>query len=258
MVGVVNPGSNTFGGRPPAGMTLDAYAQSLWHRRGRFTEVGMCIGFCFLITRPVINQLGGLTEEVERIFFEDEDFSMRAQEAGFRCVVADGAYVWHAEHQTVKQMPEREALFARNRRWCDERWGRRLRLAWPRFTPALPGDAGLRQWLEQVLAWVRRRNHVYVYCPTPAGVTMDALFRSVGLVPHADVHWHAVPASLGPWASAGMILKRRKKPFDIIVAPDADWGRLMEHLHWAHRAAVVPDSDEPRLVDTWKAASRPR
>jgi hypothetical protein len=97
---------------------------------------------------------------------------------------------------------------------------------------------------------------VDVYCPTPAGITTPELVRSVGLLPHADVHWYPVPTTLGALASAGMILQRQKKRFDIIVAPDADWGRLRERLRWAHRAAVIPGSDEPRLLDAWKSASQ--
>ena len=255
-VGVVNPESNTFGNHPPSGMGLEAYAQRLRARRGVFTEVGMCIGFCFLIPRELIGRLGGLSEEVERIFFEDEDFSMRVQAAGYRCVVAAASYVWHAEHQTVKRMPERDALFSRNRRWCEERWGRRLRLAWPRFTPLAPDSEELRRWLERLLQWARRRNHVYAYGPMPRGLSAEAAFRSVGLVPHADVHWYPVPARLASWASLAMILKRRKKPFDIIVAPEPGWARLMERLQWAHRAAVIPDSDQARLLDAWSTQSR--
>jgi hypothetical protein len=182
---------------------------------------------------------------------------MRAQSAGFRCVVAAGSYVWHAEHQTVKKMPEREALFSRNQRWCEARWGRRLRLVWPRFTPFSSGSDALRPWLEQLLAWARRRNHVYVYAPTPAGMNGDAVFRAAGLTPHADIHWHPVPDRLAALASASMILKRRKKPFDIIVAPDPAWGRVMTRLQWAHRASVIPDTDPSRLEELWKTKSHP-
>ena len=255
-VGIVNPESNTFGARPPAGVGLEEYARGLRARRGAFTEVGMCIGFCLLIRYQLIERIGGLSEEVERIFFEDEDFSMRAQAAGFRCVVAAGSYVWHAEHQTVKRMPERERLFSRNQRWCEERWGRRLRLAWPHFAPLAPGSEELRRWLEQLLRWARRRNHVYAYGPWPKGLTAETAFRSVDLVPHADVHWLPLPRVLAPASSLAMILLRRKKPFDIIVAPEPGWARLVERLQWAHRAAVISDTDEPRLLSTWTAKSR--
>jgi len=251
-VGVVNPTSNTFGNAPPRGVSLDAYAERLRARRGRFTEVGMCIGFCFLMKREVLDSLGGLTEEVERFFFEDEDFSVRAQQAGFECVVAQGAYVFHAEHQTVKKIPEREAVFAKNQRWCHARWGRWVRMAWPRFAPVVPGSEELHRWLVHLRDWARRRSYIYVYAPRPARMTMEDLFRSVGLVPHADVRWYPVPASLVRWAATGRILKRRKKRFDIIVAPDARWRRALERLAWVHRAQVVAATHAEELEAQWE------
>jgi len=255
-VGVVNPSSSTLGEYPPRGMSLEAYAKSRPARWGESVEVGMCIGFCMLIKRNVLDRIGGLSEEVERIFFEDEDFSMRAQQAGFRCVVAAGSYVYHAEHKTVKKMPEREALFTRNQRWCNAQWGKRIRIAWPRFQPLRPGSPELRQWLETLLAWVRRRTHVYVYVPTPPGVTKELLFRSVGLAPHADIHWHRIPQAIGPWAATTAILIRRKKPFDVIAAPDDGWAKSLSSLRWLHRADVALQRDETALTAQWKARSR--
>jgi GT2 family glycosyltransferase len=254
-VGLVNPTSNTFGNRPPRGMVLEAYARQLQRDRGLYTEVGMCIGFCLLIRRAVLEHIGALSEEVERIFFEDEDFSMRAQQAGFRCAVALASYVQHAEHRTVRTMPEREALFARNQRWCHARWGRWVRLAWPRREPVVPGTEDLRQWLTRLVAWSRRRVHVYVWCPLPAGVSSDALFRSVGLVPYADVHWHSIPAGrAGGVVTLTGLLKRQKKRFDVIIAPDRRWAGLLRRLRWVHRAEVMVAGEEGRLQALWERA----
>ncbi len=255
-VGVVNPTSNTFGNRPPRGVSLEAYATLLRARRGAYTEVGMGIGFCLLIKREVLERIGGLSEEVERIFFEDEDFSRRAQQAGFQCVVAEAAYVHHAEHQTVRKMPEREALFTRNQRWCHQKWGQWVRMAWPRFRPVRPGSEELRHWLVRLREWARRRVHVYVYGPLPASTSVAELFRSVGLIPHADVLWHSVPTRLAPWVAAGLILKRRKKPFDLIVSPEPRWGRALSRLGWWHRAQVVPEAEEDQLIAQWRRRSR--
>ncbi len=250
-IGVINPRSSTFGNYPPAGTSLQAYADGLRVQHGFFTEVGMCIGFCMLIKREVLEKIGGLNEEVERIFFEDEDFCMRAQQAGYQCVVVAASYVYHAEHKTVQKMPEREALFARNRQWLRQRWGRRIRLAWPRFTPVEPGSDALRQWLTQLIGWARRRVHVYAYCPMPKGLTAEALFRSVGLVPHADIHWYAVPSWAPRWAATALILKRQKKRFDLIASPEEAWGRRMDGLRWGHRAVIVPAGDHTRLTEEW-------
>ena len=255
-VGVINPTSSTFSNYPPKGMSLQAYANHLQQFRGQYVEVGMCIGFCMLVKRALLNQIGGLSEEVERIFFEDEDFCMRAQQAGYQCVVAEGCYVYHAEHRTVRKMPEREALFTKNRTWLRQRWGRRLRLAWPRFTPVAPGSTELRQWLEQLLVWVRRRMLLYVYVPTPAGMTKNELFRSVGLVPHADIHWHPVPQPFAQVVALSMILKRQKKPFDLIVAPESRWAKSVRGLQWLHHADVVLEANETELVTQWKHKSR--
>jgi len=254
-IGVINPSSSTFGNHPSAGISLQAYADGLQRRQGEYTEVGMCIGFCMLIKREVLDKVGGLSEEVERIFFEDEDFCMRAQQAGYQSVVADAAYVYHAEHQTVRKMPEREALFTRNRRWCEEKWGRRIRIAWPRFVPIAPGSEELRQWLEQLVGWARRRAHVYVYCSAASVVNVRALFHSVGLTPHADIHWRTLPLVAAPITAIGLILQRQKKPFDIIAAPTSRWGRLMERLSWVHHAEVVPAEDVTALSHAWKQKS---
>jgi len=253
-IGLVNPASSTFGDHPEPGATLDAHAQKLSARRGTYTEVGMCIGFCVLIKRAVIDKIGGLTEEVERIFFEDEDYSMRAQEAGFLCVVAEGAYVFHAEHKTVKKMPEREDLFSRNRAWCEKRWGKRLRIAWPLPELPEPGSPRLRECLSRLRGWARRNNHVYAYAPS-GGKSCEPLFRSVGLVPHADIHWIPVPPQASRFSTAVRILSRRKKPFDLIAAPDKSWESLMNRLGWLHHAEVVPQNED-KLAEAWKRKSR--
>jgi GT2 family glycosyltransferase len=246
-LGVLNPASSTFGQHPPRGMALDAYAQQLQAQGLRWVEVGMCIGFCMLITRPVIDRIGYLTEEVERIFFEDEDYCMRAQQAGFRCGVAEASYVYHHEHRTVKRMGERERIFQANRRWCEQRWGPWRRVAVPHFAPLAAGSPDTRRRLAQWIELARRRTHLYVYAPIAAGLSDDALFESVGLVPHRDVQFRRIPAWGAAPAAAWGILLRRKKRFDAILAPDAAWGGLMRRLTWAHGAPIL-HPDDPTLV----------
>ena len=255
-VGLVNPASNTFGHRAPRGALGERDPAEDRANRGVYSEVGMCIGFCLLIKRELLERIGGLSEDVERIFFEDEDYSMRAAAAGYRCVVAEGAYVEHAEHQSVRVGPERQALFDRNRRWCEARWGRRLRVAWPRFAPVTPGSEELRRWLERLLTWARRRTHVYVYGDVPSGLSVRELFGSVGLEPHSDIHWFRVPPPVAPLESLRAIISRQKKPFDVVVAPRRGWAALVSGLRWLHHADVVDEADEEHLTTLWKLRSR--
>lgn len=255
-IGVVNPSSSTFGEAPAPGQPLDAYAEQIRRRAGQHTEVGMCIGFCMLITRAVLERIGGLSEEVERCFFEDEDFCMRAQAAGWRCVVAEGAYVFHAEHKSVQKMPEREALFARNRAWCEERWGRWGRVLWLRRVLPARGSPQLRELLAQLTDVARRRTRVYVYAPQTAAGTGRELFDSVGLVPHADVHWHlGAPALIGCRAFWRLVTRHRRKPFNVVVAPASIWRTAARSLAWWHRAVVVEENIEA-IVAACQAQSR--
>lgn len=248
-IGAVNPASSTFGERPRAGESLEAVAGRRRALQAQYTEVGMGIGFCLLIKREVINRIGGLTKEVDRAFFEDEDYSARIQQAGLRCVVAEGAYVYHTEHQSVKDVPERRQLFARNQRWCHQKWGRWVRMAWPQ--PDLPArdSPEMRRWLERLIGWARRRVHVYVYCPVDSEFSSRALFAKAGLIPHADVRWINAPR---PWIAWFRILQRQKKRFDIIVAPDECWANLARATRWIHRASVVAADNEQQLTEQWK------
>ncbi|MBI2870856.1 MAG: glycosyltransferase family 2 protein [Candidatus Omnitrophica bacterium] len=255
-IGIVNPSSNSVGILPPSGMALPQFGRTLSGLKGIFTEVGMCIGFCMLIKRKVLDAVGFLTEENEGFFFEDEDYSVRAQQAGFQCVVAEGAYVYHDEHKTFRPGRERDILFTRNRKKCNEKWGRRVRIAWPRFQ-APPGADELRHWFSKLIYWARRRAFVSTFYPGghPAGhlTGHKELFRSLGLVPHGDVQWNPIPRRLAPWFAFFRILKRRKKPYDIIVAPSARWGRCMQIFKFIHGADVVQEGDERLLETRWKA-----
>ena len=111
-VGIVNPESSTFGVRPAAGQTMSQLAETLAPRKRDWEELGNCIGFCMLVRRDVLRQIGSFDETFITAFFEDTDFCMRAKKVGFLCVKACGAYVFHHEHKSIEQIPELEKLFA--------------------------------------------------------------------------------------------------------------------------------------------------
>jgi len=52
-------------------------------------------------------------------------------------------------------------------------------------------------------------------------------------------------------AAALAILKRRKKRFDAILAPDERWAAVMRRLGWAHHSRVLALSDTEALERLW-------
>lgn len=69
-------------------------------------------GFCFMIKREVINKIGYMDEENFPIGYgEENDFCIRAQDAGYKLAIADDVYVYHAKsksfgHEKRKQLSE--------------------------------------------------------------------------------------------------------------------------------------------------------
>ena len=52
-------------------------------------------GFCVLIRREAINKVGLFDEIYENGYFDDNDFSMRLRKAGYKCSIANWAYIFH-------------------------------------------------------------------------------------------------------------------------------------------------------------------
>src|ERR1017187_8236932 len=63
-------------------------------------EVVRAVGFCLLATREVITKIGGLDESFGSGNFEDDDFCLRAQLAGFHIRIARDSFVHHTGSQT--------------------------------------------------------------------------------------------------------------------------------------------------------------
>lgn len=138
-IGVVGPLSNaathqsvpavTVDGRwavneLPAWMTVDAMALLLAELSGQEQpRVPFVNGFCYSITREAIDRVGLFDEErFGSGYCEENDFSIRAREAGFSLALADDAYVFHAKSKSYTSEGRDEAA-GRNYRLFLEKHG---------------------------------------------------------------------------------------------------------------------------------------
>jgi GT2 family glycosyltransferase/glycosyltransferase involved in cell wall biosynthesis len=81
-----------------------------WTIDGLLPRVPLVHGFCFGITRAVINVLGGFDDaRFPRGYGEENDYCLRAVDAGFGCVVATHTYVYHSKSKSFQEQ-ERVAL----------------------------------------------------------------------------------------------------------------------------------------------------
>lgn len=104
------------------GMTADAMAALVARvSRRAYPRTPFVNGFCFMIARPVIDAIGLMDEESFPLGYgEENDFCIRAADAGFEMAIADDVYVFHAKsrsfgHERRKQL-SREGADATRRK----------------------------------------------------------------------------------------------------------------------------------------------
>jgi GT2 family glycosyltransferase/tetratricopeptide (TPR) repeat protein len=106
-VGLVGPLSNYA--TPPQqvavpytdGPGLDAFAAQRRQRYlGQAVQVPRLSGFCLLARRELLERIGGFDERYGIGFFEDDDLGWRAQDAGFRLLLALDVFVHHFGSRT--------------------------------------------------------------------------------------------------------------------------------------------------------------
>lgn len=96
-----------------------------------FTEIDFCRGYCVLIKRAVMEKIGVLDEAYGLGYYDDDDYSVRAINAGYRCVRANNVIVEHLRDSTfsaVFESSKRMALHEANKKLFYSKWGRRLKL----------------------------------------------------------------------------------------------------------------------------------
>ncbi len=86
----------------PSWMTVDAMALLLSELSGRERpRVPFVNGFCYAISREAIERVGLFDEErFGSGYCEENDFSIRARDAGFSLALADDAYVFHSKSRS--------------------------------------------------------------------------------------------------------------------------------------------------------------
>ena len=93
------------------GMTADTMAALVARvSRRAYPRTPFVNGFCFMIARPVIEAIGLMDEDSFPLGYgEENDYCIRAADAGFELAIADDTYVFHAKsrsfgHERRKQL----------------------------------------------------------------------------------------------------------------------------------------------------------
>lgn len=80
---------------------MDKIVQESKNVDSPFPRVPLLNGFCYLVKSDLIKKIGYLDEKgFPRGFGEEDDFSLRAADAGFGLMIATNSYVYHAKSKS--------------------------------------------------------------------------------------------------------------------------------------------------------------
>jgi tetratricopeptide (TPR) repeat protein len=93
---------------------LEQYAQDVARRNaGQWHATNGLAGFCMLIKSEVIRRIGYLDERFGIGNFEDDDYCVRAQQDGFKLMIATDCFIYHFGERTFL------ALGVKGERWLN-------------------------------------------------------------------------------------------------------------------------------------------
>ena len=115
-VGIVGPISNSVSGRQfdknakyESIEDMHKYAAKVRkENKGQFFQFPRVAFLCTLIKKEVIDKIGGLDERFSPGNFEDDDFCLRAQMAGYKTVIATDVFIHHYGSVSFKANGESE------------------------------------------------------------------------------------------------------------------------------------------------------
>ncbi len=93
----------------PEGVSIEQMGQWVAQYSARlYPALPFLNGFCYGIKRDVIDRIGYLDEaNFGRGYGEENDFTLRARQAGFQTVLADDVYVYHAQSRSYSHEKRR-------------------------------------------------------------------------------------------------------------------------------------------------------
>ncbi len=240
-IGIVNSNSNTLAWKPKRGESLETVAKGLRPYTGEYSELAWASGFCMLIKRKVIQEVGLFDEIYGMGTFEDADFSKRAQQLGYFCVCATAAYVYHREKRSFIKFKEFDQDFERNRQIFHAKWGRPQRILYV-LTKHNPAYA--ERIAEESLKLARQGNYIWVFLSSR--IDFPIPYKEKALKDknrqknnrHSNIGIYSLPRFFSNLVIFWRLVKRKKK-FEKVYVDDANYARTLNYLKPFHKAEVV-------------------
>lgn len=88
-----------------------------------YEERNRLCGFAMLIKRTVLNQVGGMDENLSPGYLDDDDLSVRIRMAGYQLYICHNSFIYHAGSQSFCNRSDVEEIYKRNYFYLLNKWG---------------------------------------------------------------------------------------------------------------------------------------
>ena len=133
-IGMVGPVTNFAGNEakidvpyPSLEEMPDFAADRMQEKEGRCFDIEVLAMFCVMLRRDVFDSVGLLDEDFKIGMFEDDDYSRRVRERGYRTVCAEDAFVHHFGQAAFKDLlasGEYQTIWDANQAHFEKKWGK--------------------------------------------------------------------------------------------------------------------------------------
>lgn len=208
-------------------------------------------GSCLLIKRAVLDRIGGLDEGYGMGHWEDNDFSRRAEEAGFRAVRFLGISVWDYVSASFPILPGWQIGARSNMERYYTRWGRPEIILVP-ILPAVSKTPGEFARIMLVCRTMAEAHHrVILVTGDLDEVAVLSWFRRLGIRPHQNIQTRRVGSAFPGyrWRLEGWLYWMRRRSLRKGLRPwvwmeDPELRKRLIDRRWFHRLDVVSNPEE--------------
>jgi hypothetical protein len=131
-IGMVGPVTNNCGNESKIKATyrsleeMEVFAEN--YTKTHFNvarSMNMLAMFCVALRRETYDQVGPLDEQFEIGMFEDDDYSLRLRQAGFKLLSLDDVFIHHVSGCALSLLPQKTYLtiFNQNKNYFENKWG---------------------------------------------------------------------------------------------------------------------------------------
>jgi len=244
-IGIINPSSNTSC-QFPGKLTVDEFAKTLTAFKGEYQELYTCRAFAMVVKRSVIEKIGYLDEIYGMGYFDDTDYSKRAQTRGFRTVRAKASYVYHKESQSFSKIDKKNEIFLENENKFISKWGRQLRVSYVIPMPVrLSETAKISSNINKI---AKMGHQIWIF-------TVRKNKPKLNLIDHENIRFYCYPVIFFTKVALYKIRKRKKKKkLHIVLTNNERAYKKFDFYKNALNAGVFKDDDlafiEKKLKET--------